>query len=224
MEKALPKDDLKINPKTSLAFFHLVVQLKKIKREGWRRYGIENGESVADHSQRMAMMAFLAPPELDLGKCVMMSLVHDIAETVVGDLTPTSGVTKEERHRRESLTVKHITEHLESRGEIIRDLLREFEARKTPESLFVQDIDKLEMLLQAIEYEEQEKGNIDLGDFAGVATKIQTEKGKNWAKEILETRKEYWGKRKHKQGELGEKGGISKEFEQMQHDYYEGRS
>lgn len=30
-----------------------------------------------------------------------MALVHDLAESVVGDITPHQGVTKEEKYRRE---------------------------------------------------------------------------------------------------------------------------
>lgn len=36
-------------------------------------------------------------------RCVKMSLVHDLAESIVGDLTPFCGVSKEEKHKREKV-------------------------------------------------------------------------------------------------------------------------
>ena len=39
-----------------------------------------------------------------LCRCVKMALVHDMAECIVGDLTPHDNVSKEEKHRRELVT------------------------------------------------------------------------------------------------------------------------
>lgn len=45
---------------------------------------------------RMGIICMLAPKEegLDSGRCVKMALVHDMAEALVGDITPVDGVTK----------------------------------------------------------------------------------------------------------------------------------
>ena len=40
--------------------------LKKRKREGWVRRGIQNPESMADHSYRVAIMALILSPEAKL--------------------------------------------------------------------------------------------------------------------------------------------------------------
>lgn len=34
-------------------------------------------------------------------RCIRMALVHDLAESIVGDITPDDGVSKEEKYRRE---------------------------------------------------------------------------------------------------------------------------
>jgi putative hydrolase of HD superfamily len=41
---------------------------------------------------RMAMLALALPavPDMDMGKVMRMCLVHDFAETRIGDLTPVS--------------------------------------------------------------------------------------------------------------------------------------
>ncbi|KAK2777114.1 hydrolase-HD superfamily protein [Colletotrichum kahawae] len=220
VDQAVPKDGLQFDQNSPLHFFHILGKLKTIKREGWRRHGIENGESIADHSHRMAMMALLAPSHLNVQRCVMMSLVHDIAESLVGDLTPMSGVSREEKGRREMSTIDYFASIAGPSGAFIRELWHEFEAAETPESRIAQDLDKVELLLQFVEYEEEGKGGIDLGEFAGVANKIRSEECKAWAREILQAREKFWGGRSHKRGEKGADGGISREYQQMQDDYY----
>ncbi|MGB1985736.1 MAG: HD domain-containing protein, partial [Candidatus Poseidoniaceae archaeon] len=76
-----------------------LLQLKDIDRTGWVRAGVENPESVAAHSLGMAVLALrLCPQQLDLSKVLSMCLVHDIAEIVVGDLTPHDDIRGEEKH------------------------------------------------------------------------------------------------------------------------------
>ena len=37
-------------------------------------------------------------------RCIKMALVHDLGESVVGDLTPHCGVSREEKHQREKVS------------------------------------------------------------------------------------------------------------------------
>ncbi len=67
---------------------------------------ISRGESIADHMYRMSLISMFAPPSLaprlDLPKCMKMCLIHDMAELLVGDITPVDGVAKPEKNRREA--------------------------------------------------------------------------------------------------------------------------
>ena len=68
-------------------FLFEVGVLKKIPRSGYKFLGT-GSESVADHSFRVAVIAYvLAKHELqaDLQKVVLMSLFHDIHEARTGD-------------------------------------------------------------------------------------------------------------------------------------------
>ena len=66
---------------------------------------------------RMAMMAFVARrPDLDTDKCIKMALVHDIAESIVGDITPHCGISKDEKHRLESEAMEQIRSKLSHHG------------------------------------------------------------------------------------------------------------
>ena len=139
-----------------------ILGLKNVMRAGWVRAGIDSPESVAAHSWGMATLALkLCPKELDLSRVLSMCLVHDLAEVIVGDLTPHDDIRGDEKHRLEReamLTLAH---------EWI-DLFDEYESASTPEAKFVKTMDKLDMGLQAIRYTEQD---IDLSEFISSARK-----------------------------------------------------
>ena len=110
----------------------------------------------------MALLSFLAAgmggedseadgdETVDALRCVQIALVHDIAEAVVGDITPFDGVSKDEKHRREREVVGKIEEMLGPRvGGHISRLWWEYENKSSAEGRLVKDIDKFEMVLQA---------------------------------------------------------------------------
>ncbi|MEM5772607.1 MAG: HD domain-containing protein [Candidatus Aenigmatarchaeota archaeon] len=71
-----------------IEFFKTIGKLKKIERTGWvTNVGIENPESVAEHSFRSAVlcMIFSDIKKLDTEKMVRMALIHDLAEALIGD-------------------------------------------------------------------------------------------------------------------------------------------
>ncbi|KAF2834180.1 putative HD family hydrolase [Patellaria atrata CBS 101060] len=217
-------------------FFHILERLKTTKREGWRRFGINGGESIADHMYRMSLMTMLGPASLtsrlDLFKCMKMCLIHDMAELLVGDITPADGVPKREKIRRETLTMDYITQHLLGNvqgagasivGTEIRALWQEHEDSETLESRFVQDIDKVELLLQMVEYEKRGGGRVDLSEFTYVATKVSLPETKAWAEEILQERDRVWSG-KLVAGEAGEVSSGSSQLRKLQDQYYDGES
>lgn len=149
----------------TLRFLRLARRLKETARAGWKLRGIPGPESVADHSFRVSLLALVlgrdADPPLDRERCVAMALVHDLAECIVGDITPYDGISVEEKHRREREAMGRLSALLGD-DEILR-LWAEYQAAETPEARFVKDLDKLETVLQAAEYEE-ERG-VDLTEF-----------------------------------------------------------
>lgn len=129
--------------------------LKQLPRTGWVRSNVENPESVAAHSWGMAILALrLAPKDIDLTKVLSMCLVHDLPEVKVGDLTPHDDVSN-----------KAELEH-SAMKELAPDwlaLFEEYEAGESREARFVKQIDKLDMGLQAILYQNEQ--GLDLGEF-----------------------------------------------------------
>lgn len=68
--------------------------------------GVKEPESIADHMYRMAMMSLVAPGNLDKIKLIEMCLIHDLPESIVGDLTPDDNVDKETKHNLEKVLYK----------------------------------------------------------------------------------------------------------------------
>lgn len=148
LKSALASVPKPVTPPSSspLQFLHIIELLKKTPREGWRRHNILHGESIADHMYRMAIICMLAPPSsgLDTAKCVKMAIVHDMAESLVGDITPVDNVPKDEKHRRELETMKHLTDELikpfnPSAAEELMGLWDEYEEGVSAEAMFVKD-------------------------------------------------------------------------------------
>jgi len=190
-----------------IPFFHILERLKTTKREGWRRFGIAHGESISDHMYRMSLITMFAPPalasKLDIPKCTKMALIHDIAELLVGDITPVDGVPKAEKNRRESTTMDYLTKSLLGRyhgglaGEEMKATWQEYEDSKTLESQFVHDVDKIELVLQMVEYERVHERKLDLGEFSWVASRVVLPECKEWAEELLKEREVFWQGKEH---------------------------
>src|SRR3989344_184250 len=101
-------------------------KLKKVKRAGWVLRNVPDAESVAEHSFRTALICMMMGNNVNRERCIKIALIHDLAEALVGDITPVDGVPKEAE--------------------------------------LVHSSDKLELALQAYEYE-KEYGSINLEEF-----------------------------------------------------------
>ncbi|KAL4583758.1 hypothetical protein LXL04_008345 [Taraxacum kok-saghyz] len=80
------------------------------KRKGWINHGIKGPESIAHHMYRMALMALIAGdvPGINRERCIKIAIVHDIAEAIVGDITPADGVPKVEKSRLEQAALNEM--------------------------------------------------------------------------------------------------------------------
>lgn len=121
---------------------------------------MKNSESVAEHSFRTALMVmFLAPKEICCEKAVKMALIHDINEVYTKDI-PTTSMGKREKFIREKKAMTKLLKDLpEGRSECM-NLWLEFEERKSPEAVFVHQVDKLETMMQTAEYKNRNLNDI----------------------------------------------------------------
>ena len=154
-------------------FFHLAGKLKEEKRKGWVDRGVKDAESVSDHSYRMALMAlvFSKRQSLDVCKCVKMSLVHDLPEAICGDVATRikeelQKIPNREKEERERNAMESMASSLpEALGKEIKSLWEEFEAMQTKEARLVYELDRLEAIFQAVEYEAKGNFEVSLQEF-----------------------------------------------------------
>ncbi len=169
-------------------FFASIACLKSVPRSGWSsKLGIQNPESVADHSYMTSLMsAVLADIEgLDTLKVVRMSLLHDAAESRTGDLMP-GEVTLQEKKRLEETAMDVILQDLPepARG-IYMDTWSEFQAGASEEARFVHEVDKLEMALQARIYSDRASTEQLAEFFESARSSIQNQHLQNILEQIL---------------------------------------
>ena len=137
-----------MKPEELLQILHTAEKLKDTTRHcdtsGGRR------ESVAEHSWRLALMAFLLRdefPALDMDKVLRMCLIHDFGEAVTGDIPSFEKTGADEAAETEAVAgmLAPLPEPL--RGELTA-LFAEMDAFETPESRVYKALDKLEAVLQ----------------------------------------------------------------------------
>lgn len=139
-----------------VSFFRIVCNLKTIKRSGWiHKSNITSPESVADHSYSMCMMSMILAEiiNLDSGHIMKMVIIHDLAESLVGDHMP-DDISSEEKQLVEDKAMKKIISKLpNSLRKNYLNIWNEYNDNITVNAKFVHNMDKLEMALQAKEYE-----------------------------------------------------------------------
>jgi len=166
-------------------------RLKHLKRTGWVRFGVPEPETVASHMYRMAVLSMTlvnSYDNIDVDKCVRMALVHDISEAIVGDITPHCGISKERKSQLEEEALTKIVSYLpDSMGVSWFNLWKEYESGNTLEARMVKQMDKLDMIAQALSYEE--KYHIDLSEFFNATIdSFNCEPFIEWAEEIRKKR------------------------------------
>jgi len=172
-------------------------QLKRVHRSGWWLLGIDNPESVAEHSFRAGAIAYiLAKMEgADPYKCMLAALFNDIHESRVNDMHKLGQAYVDFR----SGEKKALDAQMDSMPEDIRsDLqkaLAELHSQSSKEGVVARDADLLECALQAREYEIQ--GYKDARDWIVNTSKIMaTESGKKLLAELGSADPNNWWKGK----------------------------
>ncbi|HNS51535.1 MAG TPA: HD family hydrolase [Anaerolineae bacterium] len=147
--------------------------LKWTARTGWRMRGVQDPESVAEHSFGVGLVALTMAdllaadaggPDLDVGRLLQIALLHDLGEARLTDL-PASAVQllgSDAKRSAEVAAMQPLLSVLPSRARLEAAWL-EFEDASTPEGRLVRDADKVEMMVQCLRYELA--GSRGLGEF-----------------------------------------------------------
>ena len=181
-------------------YYVLCNKLKDVIRTGWIDWKVnrERVESIAEHIFCVQMLAIAMKSEyqydIDIMKVIYMLAIHELGETIIGDLTQFQ-ISKEEKEKMEHEAVHNILSSLID-GEQIESLFLEFDSHSTPEAMFAYQCDKLECDIQSKLYDQE--GCVDLEHQEGNATannefvKKLLENGQSWSDMWLE-----FGQRKY---------------------------
>uniref|UniRef100_A0A2P2I2E4 5'-deoxynucleotidase HDDC2 n=1 Tax=Hirondellea gigas TaxID=1518452 RepID=A0A2P2I2E4_9CRUS len=183
------------SPKCCLELLKNVGKLKHLKRTGWVMRKVPNPETVSGHMYRMsiAAMMFDHSDNVDTNRVLRMCLVHDMAESIVGDITPHCGVTQQDKHEQELTAMTRLAElPAHSSGQEMLTLFKEYEDQSTPEAHVVKDLDRFDMILQAFEYEisENKPGWLD-EFFTSTEGKFKHPRVVKWVQELYRQRHEF---------------------------------
>lgn len=140
-------------------YYLICNRLKDLIRSGWKNWKVKRNriESVAEHIFGVQMLAIAMNSEynydIDIMKVIYMLAIHELGETIIGDITQFE-LNKEEKEKIEHEAVHKILGNLID-GDKIEKLFLEFDEKKTKEAKFAYQCDKLECDIQCKLYDEE---------------------------------------------------------------------
>ncbi|MDY0815783.1 HD domain-containing protein [Kitasatospora purpeofusca] len=168
--------------------------LKRAKRSGWWIAGVKDPETIAEHSFRTGVVgAVLAMMEgADPAKVALLCLFHDTQETRVGDI-PHIGRRYVTAASNEDVTADQVSAAHSAVAAGIRAVVEEYENGESLEVVVAHDADKLECLIQAVEYREQGYQNVQPWIDSSLA-RLKTESARQLAEAALSMSSLEWQK------------------------------
>ncbi len=147
-------------------YYLLCNKLKRIIRTGWKNWHVEKEriESIAEHIYGTQMLAIAMYSEykydIDIYKVILMLSIHELEETIIGDITHFEMSSKEKEEIGHK-AVSKICSNLLS-GDQIKSIIYEFDKKESKEAKFAYYCDKLECDIQAKIYGDEE--TVDLNN------------------------------------------------------------
>lgn len=173
------------------AFLFEMGHLKNLPRAGWLFLGVPQPESVAEHSFRVGIigMTLAAMEGADVGHTAALCILHDAHETRIGDV-PSVGRAYITTAAPEAVTAHQTSGIPSGTAKVFQALTEEYETNKTIEAQLGHDADKLETLLQAIEYQAQGHDTAAWRDTSLAA--LRTSAGQELARAIGAANPQWW--------------------------------
>jgi len=165
-------------PEPILSLLIELQRLKRLDRTGWILRGLPNGtESVGAHSFGVSVTAMLLADtirgegvDIDTETVLRMSLLHDWAETRVGDMPriATEYFGADVRKGAELAAFEQIVESADTSDKLYQTLHHQYEQRSSLEAKLVKAADVIDLLVEALALERA--GARGLDEFWAVAS------------------------------------------------------
>ncbi|SCG40926.1 HD domain-containing protein [Micromonospora zamorensis] len=135
--------------------------LKRAARTGWWFAGVKQPESIAEHSFRTALIGMMlaAMEGADPARVSMLCTLHDTQETRITDI-PHIAKRYLTAVPNTAVTADQVAACPPAVADVITAAVAEYEAGETLEAVVARDADKLECLVQAVEYRHQGVDNV----------------------------------------------------------------
>lgn len=175
-----------------IGYLHEAGHLKNTPRAGWLVAGVRNPETVAEHSYRVGVIAYiLARLEgANAERAATIALFHDVPEARTTDLhslaKPHVGVAPDTDVA--AVQTAHLPPEI---ANAIKALIGEFAAKESIEAQCAKDADKLECLLQAREYQAAGNGQVQPW-IDTMLSAVKTPSGKRLAEAAMKTPVNAW--------------------------------
>ncbi|MER6593030.1 HD domain-containing protein [Micromonospora purpureochromogenes] len=135
--------------------------LKRAARTGWWFAGVKHPESIAEHSFRTGLIGMMlaAMEGADPARVSMLCLLHDTQETRITDI-PHIAKRYLTAAPNTAVTADQVAACPPAVADVITAAVAEYEAGESLEAVVARDADKLECLVQAVEYRHQGVDNV----------------------------------------------------------------
>jgi len=156
-----------ISPKATLMFLNSTAQSKKVMRTGWKVMCINNPESIADHCYQMCVMVMIFGDMLDVDKEKLMKMIvlYGLGGALTKDVVWARGniIDIEKRRKKEQIEADGIEKLFSTIGKTdeYKGLFEEMTQRRSVEADIFWQLDKLEMAIQALQYEQETGKQLD---------------------------------------------------------------
>ena len=173
------------------AFLFEMGHLKHLNRAGWLLLGITQPESVAEHSFPRRRRGHRARRDRRRRRRAHRGAVHHARrhETRIGDV-PSVGRAYVTSAAPEAVSAHQTAAMPSDVAKVVQDLKAEYEAGETVEARVARDADKIETLLQAMDYQAQGHDTVPWQETSIGA--LRTESGRQLAQAIIAADPRHW--------------------------------
>lgn len=153
-------------------FYKRYIELENVMRKGWlmRKVPVERKESDADHTLQTlflanAIMNKFNIPGINLLRVMEMLLIHEIGETIIGDISTIESDYEEKKKAEEQAVIERLSCLGEPLASHYFGLWYEFTHQTTRDGQFAYFIDRIDPNIKAKAYDQQLGVDIYFKDF-----------------------------------------------------------
>ncbi|MHA1791871.1 MAG: HD domain-containing protein [Promethearchaeota archaeon] len=152
--------------------FNAMGNIKLLKRQGWVDNGLppDKVETVGAHTFGTCFLILILeelgdiPKQLKFDKLIKYALIHDIGESITGDFTPYNSPSKSDRIKQELDAANELfpkNSKLSKLNNFYTSFIKdELDCEDREYISYVKQVDKLDMMIQALYYEITQKTSL----------------------------------------------------------------